>query len=176
MLPPELGQIRDITGETSKALADDIYLSNRAHLAYQALSRGQCRFVDNGQARPMKGYLVEIDSEIETALSTVMPGVKWTNWKPVFLPETDSLIETWTKTAHDFLMCYEPVRVSIRKLKVLTKAERLSRSTWQRVVKAACEQIQAPKKEHMGDESVCWKMEGQSLVKVTAKSFGFKAA
>jgi hypothetical protein len=85
-----LDQIRDITGEISKVLADDIHLSERAHLAYQALSRGSCRFVVTGQARPMNGYLVEIDPEIETALSTVMPGVKWTNWKPVFLPETDS--------------------------------------------------------------------------------------
>lgn len=45
-----LGQIRDITGKISKELADDIHLSERAHLAYQALSRGACRFVDNGQA------------------------------------------------------------------------------------------------------------------------------
>jgi hypothetical protein len=41
----------------------------------------------------MKGYMVEIDPEIETSLSTAMPGVKWSTWKPIFLRETDSLME-----------------------------------------------------------------------------------
>jgi hypothetical protein len=68
-----LAQTLNIEGELSRELVNDISLSERAHLAYQALSRGSCRFVDNGQARAMKGYVVEIDPEIETALSSVMP-------------------------------------------------------------------------------------------------------
>jgi hypothetical protein len=172
-----LGQIRDITGEISKALADDIHLSERAHLAYQALSRGSCRFVDKGQARPMKGYIVEIDPEIETSLSTVMPGVTWTNWKPVFLPETDSLVETWTEKVSQFLMGYEDVRVSSRKLKTMTAAERLTKMTWHRVIQqVTSEQYQASKREPMRDGTVCWKLQGQSLVRVSAESYGFQAA
>jgi hypothetical protein len=114
-----LGQIRDITGEISKALADDIHLSERAHLAYQALSRGSCRFVDNGQARAMKGYLVEIDPEIETSLSTVMPGVTWTNWKPVFLPETDGLVDITVTKVAEFLSTLDQDRIGSKKLKSL---------------------------------------------------------
>jgi len=132
-----LAQTRNIEGELSRELVSDISLSERAHLAYQALSRGCCRFVDNGQA---------------VALSKVMPGVTWTNWKPVFLPETDSLVETWTKIVSQFLLGYEPFRGSSRKLKMLTGADKLTKSTWQRVLKAVCESTHAPKKEHMGDE------------------------
>ena len=51
----------------------------------------------------MKGYLVEIDPEIETSLTTVMPGVKWSTWKPMFLPETDSLMEKLQIQVAEFL-------------------------------------------------------------------------
>lgn len=93
----------------------------------------------------MKGYLVEIDPEIETALSTVMPGVTWTNWKPVFLPETDGLVETWTKTVQDFLMEYDGVKIGSKTLKRTVQAEKLTESTWRRVVKASLLPRQAPK-------------------------------
>ena len=169
-----LGQIRDIKGEVSKELADDIHLSERAHLAYQALSRGSCRFVDRGQARPMKGYMVEVDPEIETSLSKVMPGVKWSTWKPLFLPETDSLVETWTKTVQDFLMGYDGVKIGSKTLKRTVQAEKLTESTWRRVVKASFLPRRCSKEEDLvrGD-GVEWKLVGQSLVKQTAESFGF---
>lgn len=35
-----LGQIDDLQGKIGKTLAGDLQLSERAHLAYQALSRG----------------------------------------------------------------------------------------------------------------------------------------
>lgn len=169
-----LGQIRDITGEVSKELADDIHLSERAHLAYQALSRGSCRFVDHGQARAMKGYMVEIDPEIETSLSTVMPGVKWSTWKPIFLKETDSLVETWTKTVRDFLMGYEHFRVSSRKLKVLTNGERLTTITWSRIIqRVVSETPHGSKESHVGGEDFHWRLEGSSLVKQTPELLGF---
>ena len=41
-----LGQIDNIQSEISKTLTSDLSLSERAHLAYQALSRGSCRVVD----------------------------------------------------------------------------------------------------------------------------------
>lgn len=171
-----LAQTRNIEGELSRELVNDISLSERAHLAYQALSRGSCRFVDDGQARAMKGYLVEIDPEIETALATVMPGVKWTNWKPVFLPETDSLIEKTISQIAEFLSTFEGDKISSRKLKKTMAQEKISPMTWQRAVKGFCEKDQAPKKEHMGDGSFPWKLIGSSLVRVSAESYGFKAA
>ena len=77
-----LGQKDDLKAAFTKTTTDDLQRSEKAHLAYQALSRGSCRMIDNGQARPMKGYLVEIDPQIETSLTQVMPGVKWHKWTP----------------------------------------------------------------------------------------------
>ena len=67
----------------------------------------------------MKGYIVEIDPEIETSLSSVMTGVKWSNWKPVFLPETDSLMEKLQDQVETFLSMFEGDKISSRKLKRL---------------------------------------------------------
>ena len=137
-----------------------------------------CRFVDNGKARPMKGYIVEIDPEIETSLSTVMPGVKWSTWKPVFLPETDSLVETWTETVMDYLVSDGTMKVSSKTLKKLIKADTIAPRTWARIIK----QVLSPtcqasnKKEHVRDGMMGWALVGSTLVKKTAESFGFKAA
>jgi hypothetical protein len=171
-----LGQIRDITGEITKELADDIHLSERAHLAYQALSRGRCRFVDHGQARGMKGYIVEIDPEIETSLSNVMPGVKWSTWKPVSLPETDSLVETWTETVRGFLLSYDGVKIGSKTLKRSVHAEKLTESTWRRVVKASLfsHPAMSLKKELTRDDGVESRLVGQSLVRVSAEFYGFQ--
>jgi hypothetical protein len=97
-----------------------------------------------------KGYIVEIDPEIETSLSKVMPGVTWTNWKPVFLPETDGMVENFQASIDTFLSTFEGDKISSRKLKKTMAQENISPMTWQRAVKAFCEKDQAPKKEHMG--------------------------
>jgi hypothetical protein len=167
-----LGQIRDITGEISKALADDIHLSERAHLAYQALSRGSCRFVDNGQARGMKGYVVEIDSDIEPALSMVMPGVRWSNWKPVFLPETDSLIEKLEDQVKAFLARLSEDKISSQLLKKSLDLNTIAPSTWTRVLQKI---DHASKKELVRDGLCLWILKGRSLVRVSAESYGFVA-
>jgi len=91
-------------------------------------------------------------------------------------------------------MGYEGVRVSSRKLKVLTGADRLTKMTWHRVIhQVISEKYQAPKKEHMGDgtfrestqapkkesigdEHFRWQLIGSSLEKVSAESFGFTLA
>lgn len=100
-----LGQIDDLQGEIGKTLAGDLQLSERAHLAYQALSRGACWFVEKGQARQMTGYIVEVDPEIETALSSVMPGATWKTWEPYFMKESDNLIDSWVGRVVKYPLC-----------------------------------------------------------------------
>ena len=39
----------------------------------------------DGQAQAMPGYIVEVSPVIEDVVSTVMPGVKWNVWKPVYV-------------------------------------------------------------------------------------------
>lgn len=125
----------------------------------------------------MKGYIVEIDPEIETSLSKVMPGATWTNWKPVFLPETDSLVAQTKALIEVFLSTFEGNKISSRKLKSTISQEKVSPRTWERAVKAFClEPHQGSKKEPVRGGAVRWKLIGQSLVKVSAESFGFKVA
>ena len=53
-----------------------------AHVAYQALSRGSCRVVENGQSKPMEVYLFHKRKHLREALESVMPGVRWSRWLP----------------------------------------------------------------------------------------------
>lgn len=170
-----LGQIDDLQGEIGKALAGDLQLSERAHLAYQGLSRGACRFVDKGQARSMTGYIVEIDPEIETALSSVMPGVTWKTWTPFYMQESDNLIDTWVGRVRKFLAELKDDRVSSQTLKKSVHAEKVHPSTWKLVVQGAAKLVSPPKKDHTGDcLTFVWKLEGRSLVRQTAERYGFK--
>ena len=80
-----LGQVNDISKIVTTKTLKDLCLSERVHLAYQALSRGCCRVMGSeGQALPMTGYIIEAEAELETELSSVMPGVVWKPWKPVY--------------------------------------------------------------------------------------------
>jgi hypothetical protein len=83
----------------------------------------------------MKGYIVEIDPEIETTLKTVMPGVVWKKWTPYFVPETEGIIETWANKVQEYLNALpEGVnRVSSRSLRKELKAEKLAPATWTKV-------------------------------------------
>jgi hypothetical protein len=70
-----------VDGETLKTLC----LSERAHCAYQALSRGCLRVMgEAGQASTMTGYIIEFEEGLEAELNTVMQGATWREWKPVY--------------------------------------------------------------------------------------------
>jgi hypothetical protein len=97
------GQVNDLKAAIDKTITIDLSRSERAHLAYQALSRGTCRLNEIDQARPMKGYVVEIDPEVETAISEVMPGAKWNVWKPFYVQETNTVLSTWKGRVEKYL-------------------------------------------------------------------------
>lgn len=168
-----LGQIQDLNGEIGKALTSELQVSERAHSAYQALSRGTCRTVSNGQACPMTGYIVEVDPEIETALSSVMPGVRWRTWKPYYMKESENLIDTWVGQVGKFLADFKEDRVSSQALKKKVGAEKVAPDTWTAIIRKIFRN--GPNKEiHLGEYGTFgWAIEGRSLVKVTAASYGF---
>lgn len=173
-----LAQTNDIRGEVDKTIANQLQLSEKGHLAYQALSRGTCRTVSNGKALPMNGYIVEIDEEIEDTLNQVMPGVKWETWKPYFITESEDLIATWTKKVQAYLSSLnESVTVvSSKSLKKTLKADRVAPRTWTRIIQAVSQdKRQGSKEDSMGDGVYFpWCLEGRSLVKKTAEHYGFK--
>ena len=62
----------------------------------------------------MKGYVVEIDPQIEGALSMVMPGVTWKTWTPYFVKESGSLIDTWVGRAEKHLIEMREDRIPVK--------------------------------------------------------------
>jgi hypothetical protein len=181
LLGQYLGQVQDIEADVSTMLARDIQRSEKAHLAYQALSRGSCRFIDQGQARPMKGYIVEIDPLIEEELSAVMPGVTWHTWEPKYLAEASDLVGVWSQKVIDHLATLPNSisRVSSQSLKKSLHAESVDRSTWSRVLGTFKKMPHAPIKSHMEDEAPLfndsWHLYEKSLVRkaLLAEAYGF---
>ena len=166
-----LGQIDNLQGEISKTLTSDLSLSERAHLAYQALSRGIVPSRGSRSGETMKGYIVEIDPQIETALSTVMPGVTWKTWTPFFMQESDSLIDTWRGRVEKYLSETQEDRVSSRRLKAELKADKVAPDTWTRITRTVNRNV--PKKESYGELRFWWSLKGGSFVRITAESYGF---
>src|SRR5260370_41015139 len=60
-------------------------LFRSAHCVYQALSRGSCRMIVNGEAMPMKAWIIHHDDTLETTIRAAMPGVRWGEWRPRFV-------------------------------------------------------------------------------------------
>lgn len=171
-----LGQTDDIKGEVSKTLTDDIQLSEKAHLGYQALSRGNCRNVSNGQAGDMTGYLVEISPEIETTLSKVMPGAKWETWKPFFVKESNGLIEEWAGKVQAYLETVPETvqKVSSRSVKKALQADKIAPRTWAVIIKSISDQTCIASKDRMEHCTFRpWVLQGSSLVRLTGQHFGF---
>lgn len=61
-------------------------------MALQGLSRGSCRVVDNGYARPMTAWFIHRDVHLRKRLEPVMPGAVWRVWKPEFGDQDQGVI------------------------------------------------------------------------------------
>lgn len=83
-----IGQVNDLRSEVTTATVRDLSRSEVCHVVYQALSRGSCRVMENGKARPMTGYILHKDATIQPVLSSVMPGVVWSRWCPKHIEGT----------------------------------------------------------------------------------------
>jgi hypothetical protein len=182
LLGQYLGQIDNLEGEVSTLLGKSLQRSEKAHLAYQALSRGTCRMVDDGQAGRMSGYIVEVDPMIEEQLSVVMPGAQWHTWEPKYVVEAGNLIETWVQRLRDYLdtLPSSVGRVSSRRLKQTLKAYQVAPRTWAEIIKrVGQEKCNLSKKENMEQCTFAvnktWYLEKSSLVRGTelAGAYGF---
>jgi hypothetical protein len=182
LLGQYLGQIHNLEGQVSAVLGKFLQRSEKAHLAYQALSRGACRVVDDGQAGRMHGYIVEVDPMIEEQLSVVMPGAKWRTWEPKYVAEAGNLIETWAQRLRDYLdiLPTSVGRVSSRQLKQTLKAYQIAPRTWAEIIKrVGHEKCNLSKKENMEQCTFAlnktWYLEKSSLVRGNqlAEAYGF---
>lgn len=114
-----IGQRQDLLSKVDTLDIVTVRRSEAAHAAYQALSRGSCRVINNGEARPMKAWLLHHDTKLTELLSKVMPASVWERWEPQFLATSRSKItDTARKIAAYLSEQPEAVtEVSTRKLK-----------------------------------------------------------
>ena len=69
----------------------ELMKSEVAHAAFQAISRGCCREVDQGQAKPMDAYVI-LPWALEPYLAPVMPGAVYEVWTPVYSGISDAVV------------------------------------------------------------------------------------
>lgn len=82
LIAQALGQLDDLRLTVSGGDASNLMASEVAHSAYQALCRGSCRITDDGQAAPMKAYVIEHSDRVIWLLRHMFPGAKWLPWAP----------------------------------------------------------------------------------------------
>lgn len=149
-----IAQHNDLEKEVDHQSIKAIHDSEIAHLAFQALSRGRCRQVDNGYAKPMKAWIIHKDLDIKKRLEKVMPGVKWELWEEV--DGNNKGIISSTAFHIQVLLLDQPEdidRIATRKLRQELKGQ-VKDSTWTKALKLALEKTGS------------WKLEGRSVVRV----------
>src|SRR5688572_7317758 len=77
-----VGQLDDRHAKLGTRMLKELLESEVAHSIFQAISRGKCREVDHGQAKPMKAWVI-YPRPLQRLLDPVLPGAKWEPWKPV---------------------------------------------------------------------------------------------
>lgn len=83
------GAIKGQCGDMEKELTTDfisrVVRSEVAHCVYQAASRGSCRVIRDGRARPMNLIVISPDATLQSELDPVMPGARWEWVDPIHL-------------------------------------------------------------------------------------------
>lgn len=77
-----VGQAGNLLLSPSAAKVRDVVVSELAHCLYQAMSRGTCRNVRNGQADAMTVWLAMQDQRVRQRLDAIAPGMRWETWHP----------------------------------------------------------------------------------------------
>lgn len=86
-----VGQQDSLEATASNELVEQVIDSEIAHSVYQAISRGACRVVEDGQAKPMEVYLFHRKANLQQTLQSIMPGLVWKTWMPTHIGEETRL-------------------------------------------------------------------------------------
>lgn len=153
-----LGQTDNLKGDVSHSAIRELQTSESAHLIYQALSRGSCREVVDGYAKPMTAWLIHRDGDVQRELRKVLPGVVWKLWEPKYGKPRGSTIKTLAAKIADHLRGIPAGvdRVSTRKLKEAMDAKDVPSMTWTKALQDCLSN---------GSE---WLLDGRSLVRAAA--------
>lgn len=118
------GQSDDLNGSLQHEDIKRVLDSEMAHLAFQALSRGTCRKVNNGYAAPMTAWVIHRSLDLKPTLESVMSGCKWLTWDEVD-PVNKGVID---RTAQSILVYLDGLGDSISKLSTSQLKQRLNLS------------------------------------------------
>lgn len=112
--------------------------SEIAHLAFQALSRGSCRKVNDGCAEPMNVWIVHKDLMIKPLLEKVMSGVKWKAWDEVD-PVNKGIIGRLSLMILGYLDSLDDkiIKVSSSGLRKSLECYDINQSSWKAALKKA---------------------------------------
>lgn len=89
-----VGQQDSLKATTSNKQIEQVNDSEIAHSVYQAISRGACRVVEDGQAKAMDVYLFHPKASLQETLQFIMPGLVWKPWMPSFIGEDTKLSQS----------------------------------------------------------------------------------
>lgn len=159
-----IGQQNDLTAPLGKDRLEDAMQGEVAHYAYQALSRGTCRSVVDGQAKPMRAWLLHYNHQALDLMKDRMPGAKWVPWEAVHLRTLGE--QKVERVARNIAHCLEGLgkdihRASVKALKVTLGVDDLPSRSWTRAAAGAAEIV------------VGWKKQGRSFVRLSATDYGF---
>lgn len=136
-----------------------VRMSEMAHCLYQAMCRGSARILKSGSASPIKVWLIHKDKKIRKLLNTVMPGLQWVKWNPRHLVGQGKIMDV-AEQIEEHLEQMTQDKVSTSQLRKTLGLKEIPRQTWNHALAAALEELP-------------WELEGRSLVRVTAATYGF---
>lgn len=153
-----LSQTDNLLGTIHNKQVREHRTSEIAHSLYQAISRGSCRVVDNGEAMPMNVYLIHKDLSIRPLLNKVMPGVSWHLWEPKFSGANETQATKAALQILEYLGNLDQTigKVSNRNLKTALGLTEMPSNTFTRATTLAGE---------LGGE---WLKDGHNMVRASA--------
>jgi hypothetical protein len=153
-----VGQMDDLNACISNAEIQATINSEIDHVIYQALSRGSCREVDNGQAKAMKAWIIHKDMRLRNRLSKVLPGAVWKAWDAVHGVAGGGLIATLALQVVDYLNALpeDVTKISTRQVKESLKLADVAARSFTKAT------------DLIHESSGTWVKDGRSLVRVTS--------
>jgi len=150
------GQKDDLCMELRNQQIRQVIQSEVAHCVYQAMSRGSSRVIDGALTRQMKVWLIH-KSNLEPLIGRVMPGIKWRQWTPKYLPLSETKVSRLAEDIGGLIETFpgDLRSISTNKLKSLLTLQGVPPRSFTRAVKKAV------------SGQTGWEMRGRSLVRST---------
>lgn len=159
-----VGQRGDLETEVTRSTIKSIQQSESAHLVYQALSRGSCRFINDGQARPMKAWIIHDGVEVKEDLEKVMPGAVWRDWHIEGVSHPRKIAKLAERIKGHLETLPESIdKVSVRQLKADLD-----------IAAMPAETVRLARLAALG-EPLGWRIDRRSFVRQRAEDYGFRA-